>query len=96
MRIVNGIKDEPRETIYSGGYVVETFEAVVWCLLNTDNYRDCVLQAVNLGHNTDTVAAIVGGLAGALYGYDAIPEEWRTSLLKLHYIEFLCALAFPA
>ncbi len=94
-RILKGIKTEPRETIKSGGYVVETFEAVVWCLLNTDNYRECVLQAVNLGHDTDTVAAIAGGLAGALYGYDAIPEEWRSSLLELDYIESLCDLAFP-
>ena len=96
VRILRGIKDEPRKTIYSGGYVVETFEAVVWCILNTDNYRDCVLKAVNLGHDTDTVAAIAGGLAGALYGYDAIPEEWRNSLLKRDFIESLCERAFPA
>jgi ADP-ribosylglycohydrolase len=65
----------PREEIKSGGYVVDTLEAALWCVLTTDSYRECVLKAVNLGGDTDTVAAIAGGLAGALYGYNAIPKE---------------------
>lgn len=48
-----------------------------------------------LSHEKFMDKAIAGGLAGALYGYDAIPEEWRSSLLKLDYIESLCALALP-
>ena len=83
----------PMEKIKSSGYVVDTLEAALWCLLTTDNYRDCVLKAVNLGEDTDTVAAVAGGLAGALYGYDAIPEEWRNTLLKRDYIEELCKRA---
>jgi ADP-ribosylglycohydrolase len=62
-------------------------------LLTTDTYRDCVLKAVNLGGDTDTVAAIAGGLAGALYGYDAIPREWLDTLLRREYIEQLCERA---
>ncbi len=41
--------ETPEGEIKSSGYVVDTFEAAIWCLLNTDNYRDCVLKAVNLG-----------------------------------------------
>lgn len=82
-----------REEIKSSGYVVDTLEAALWCLLTTDNYRDCVLKAVNLGEDTDTVAAISGGLAGALYGYDAIPKEWVGTLAKREYIEEMCDLA---
>lgn len=52
--------------------------------------RMTVLKAVNLGDDTDTVAAITGGLAGALYGYDAIPEKWGNTLMKREYIESLC------
>lgn len=52
--------------------------------------RMTVLKAVNLGDDTDTVAAITGGLAGALYGYDAIPEKWCNTLIKREYIESLC------
>lgn len=52
--------------------------------------RMTVLKSVNLGDDTDTVAAITGGLAGALYGYDAIPENWSNTLIKREYIESLC------
>lgn len=79
-----------RDDISSSGYVVDTLEAALWCLLTTDSYRDCVLKAVNLGEDTDTVAAIAGGLAGVLYGYDAIPEEWLDTLIRREYIEKLC------
>lgn len=79
-----------RELIKSSGYIVDTLEAVIWCLLNTDTYKDCVLKAVNLGSDTDTVGAIAGGLAGALYGYESIPEDWKDALIKREYIESLC------
>lgn len=81
------------DDIKSTGYVVDTLEAALWCVLTTNNYRDCVLKAVNLGDDTDTVAAIAGGLAGALYGYDNIPAEWRNTLLRRDYIEELCERA---
>ena len=86
----------PRVLIKSSGYVVDTLEAAIWCLLTTENYRDCVLKAVNLGDDTDTVAAVAGGLAGALYGYDAIPAAWRESLLRRSVIEETCARAATA
>ncbi len=82
------------DAIRSTGYVVDTLEAVIWCLRTTDNYKDCVLKAVNLGDDTDTIAAIAGGLAGALYGYNAIPKEWLNALLKREYIEEMCERAF--
>lgn len=63
------------EQIKSSGYVVDTLEAALWCLLNTNSYKECVLKAVNLGEDTDTVAAVAGGLAGLHYGYESIPTE---------------------
>lgn len=78
------------DKIKSTGYVVDTLEAAIWCLMNTDNYKECVLTAVNLGEDTDTVAAIAGSLAGALYGYNSIPEDWRNTLKRTEYIEELC------
>lgn len=78
------------EDINSDGYVVHTLEAAIWCLLNTDSYKECVLKAVNVGDDTDTTAAIAGGLAGAMYGYDYIPKTWRETLIKREYIEGLC------
>lgn len=82
------------DEIKSSGYVVDTLEASVWCLLTTSSYKDCVLKAVNLGSDTDTVGAVAGGLAGALYGYDAIPKKWRDDLLKREYIENMVNRAF--
>lgn len=76
--------------IESSGYVVDTLEAGLWCLLNTDDYKTCVLKAVNLGRDTDTVAAIAGGLAGITYGYDSIPLKWRENIIKKDFIESLC------
>ena len=67
----------PEYYIKSTGYVVDTLEAVLYCLLNTDNYCEGVLKAVNLGDDTDTVGAITGGLAGLAYGWDSIPPIWK-------------------
>ena len=83
----------PVSEIKSSGYVVDTLEAAVWCLLTTDSYKDCVLKAVNLGEDTDTVGAVAGGLAGILYGYECIPEEWRNTLIRRDYIEEMCERA---
>ena len=82
-----------RDEIKSSGYVVDTLEAALWCLLKTDCYRDCVLTAVNLGGDTDTVAAVAGGLAGILYGVGGekgIPEEWIEQIAKHEEIKALC------
>lgn len=78
------------DQIKSGGYVVDTFTAALWCLLNTDTYANCVLKAVNLGNDTDTTAAVAGGLAGLFYGYDRIPKDWIEMLARRDEIENLC------
>jgi ADP-ribosylglycohydrolase len=72
----------PEAEIRSSGYVIDTLEAAVWCLLTTESYSEAVLRAVNLGHDTDTTAAVTGGLAGLLYGYDGIPAEWITLIAR--------------
>lgn len=82
------------ESIFSSGYVVHTLEAGLYCLANTKSYRDCVLNAVNLGHDTDTVAAVAGGLAGLAYGYDAIPIDWIFQIPRRGWIEELCRSLF--
>lgn len=62
--LINNIAEVPEADIYSSGYVIDTLEASFWCLLNTHSYR----EAVNLGMDTDTTAAVTGGLAGLYYG----------------------------
>ena len=82
--------------IKSSGYIVDTLEAAIWCLLTTNDYKSCVLKAVNLGEDTDTIAAIAGGLAGALYGMENIPADWLNKLKKRNYIENMCEQAYDA
>ena len=53
-----------------------------------------MLKAINLGEDTDTVAAVAGGIAGLYYGYDNIPEEWLRQIAKREYIEELCRKKF--
>lgn len=93
-RLFNDIQNIPKEDIKSGGFVVHSLEAAIWCLLTTDNYKDCVLKAVNLGGDTDTTAAIAGSLAGVLYGLNDIPKEWLNKLKKKEYIDSLCQTAY--
>jgi ADP-ribosyl-[dinitrogen reductase] hydrolase len=78
----NNIADFPEATIRSSAYVLHTLEACFWCVMRNDNFRDTVLQAVNLGEDTDTIAALAGGLAGIIYGRDQIPEEWTNVLAR--------------
>lgn len=88
--------DLPTCEIKSSGYVVYTLEAALWCVLTTESYEECVLKAVNLGGDTDTVGAVAGGLAGALYGYDSIPEKWLDTLIRRDRIEEMCERAYVA
>jgi len=76
--------------VSGSGYVVESLEAALWCYAIHDNFRDAVLEAVNLGDDADTTAAIVGQLAGATYGASGIPEGW---LGRLHLAQEIATLA---
>lgn len=83
------IHELTEENIFSSGYVLHTLEASIWCLMTTNNYKDAVLKAVNLGDDTDTTSAVTGGLAGLLYGLDNIPPNWLKQLAKYDDIENL-------
>jgi ADP-ribosyl-[dinitrogen reductase] hydrolase len=72
----------PEGEIVSTGYVLHTLHAGLWCLLTTDNYRDCALKAVNLGGDTDTTGCVAGGLAGVVYGFKSIPTDWIRQLAR--------------
>ena len=86
----------PEDDINSYGYVVSTLEAALWCLLNTDNYKSLVLNAVNLGRDTDTVGAVAGGIGGLFYGVKQIPTEWLDVLKKRQYLENIAENFFAA
>lgn len=72
--------------IKSTGYIVDTLEAVIWVTLKSENYKEAVIGAINLGDDTDTIGALTGALAGIIYGYDFIPEEWKDAIAKKEYL----------
>ncbi|WP_390450012.1 ADP-ribosylglycohydrolase family protein [Chryseobacterium sp. Alg-005] len=86
----NDISSYKEDEIQSGGYVLNSLEASLWCFLNSESYSEAVLKAVNLGEDTDTTGAITGGIAGIYYGFENIPQEWISELVRKDDIENLC------
>jgi len=89
-RLLNiNIQELSEDQIFSSGYVLHTLEAAIWCLLTTRSYKEAVLKAINLGEDTDTTGAVTGALAGLLYGYQQIPDQWLAVLKRKNDIEDL-------
>ena len=74
-------RGRPRNEIRSSGYVIHTLEAAIWSVARTGDFREAILLAANLGDDADTVAAVTGQLAGALYGLSGIPDHWRNQII---------------
>ena len=75
-----------RDRICSTGYVVDTLEAALWAFMKASSYEEAVLNAVNLGGDTDTIAAVTGGLCGICYGFSALPDRWVQNIRKKEII----------
>ncbi len=78
----NDIQDLEETQIKSSGYVIDSLEAALWVFLKSGSYQETVLRAVNLGGDTDTVAATAGGLAGTYYGFKEIPDRWIQNIIR--------------
>ena len=77
------------DEIKSSGYVVDTLEASLWVVLKSENYKESIIGAVNLGGDTDTIGAVTGSMTGIIYGYDDIPKDWLKELARREYLEEL-------
>ena len=73
-------RGKDRAAISSSGYAVHTLEAALWCVDRTGSFADALVLAVNLADDADTVGAVTGQLAGAVYGASAIPQAWLAPL----------------
>ena len=78
--IAGSWRGKARKEISSTGYVAHSLEAALWAVGRTSNYRDAALAAANLGGDADTIAAIAGQFAGALYGRSRLPSGWGSRL----------------
>ena len=89
-----GYLDKPADQVRGSGYCVDSLEAALWCFATTQTFEEAVLAAANLGDDADTTAAIVGQLAGAHYGVDAIPPHWLVRLAMRDHIDALARALF--
>jgi ADP-ribosyl-[dinitrogen reductase] hydrolase len=62
-----------------GGYVVDCLRSARWAV-GRGAFEAVVKAAVRLGNDTDTTAAVAGGIAGLRDGIEAIPPRWREAL----------------
>ena len=87
-------KDQHPHGIKSTGYVIDTLQSALWAVENSCSFEEAVLKAVNLGDDADTVGAVAGQIAGAMYGYATIPNSLKAGLVserKLYVTsQFLC------
>jgi ADP-ribosylglycohydrolase len=90
MRILSHeISNLEENDIESSGYIVHTLEASIWCFLRNFDAKSILLEAVNLGIDTDTTGTVAGGLAGLYHGLDSIPIDWLESLARKDEIDEL-------
>jgi ADP-ribosyl-[dinitrogen reductase] hydrolase len=80
MKRVRGIIDEKK--LRPDGYVINSLVCAINAIRDTHSFEDALVQAVTLGGDADTIGAITGGLAGAIYGAKAIPQRWTDALDK--------------
>ena len=75
-----------RAEVAGSSYVVKALEAALWAFDRSETFREGCLLAVNLGDDADTTAAIYGQIAGAYYGLDGIPSDWRGRIAEAELI----------
>ena len=65
-----------RAFVPNSGWAVESLQAAEWAFNTTESFEEGLIAAVNLGGDSDSIGAVFGQIAGAYYGFDAIPERW--------------------
>lgn len=66
-----------KEPMEPTGCVINTMNNACYYALNCNSFEECIINAVNDGGDADTIAAIAGSIAGAIFGYDSIPKRWK-------------------
>ena len=73
-------RKKSRIEIKSSGYVIDTLEAALWAVGQSNSFEEALILAVNLADDADTVGAVTGQLAGAIWGAKDIPARWMKHL----------------
>lgn len=86
LNIIANIHNVNKQELQNEGYIVKTVQSSLWIFLNTDNFEDAIIEAVNLGDDADTVGAIAGAFAGSYYGVKDIPEKFIKGLQDAEHL----------
>lgn len=65
-----------RSEVNNSGWAVSTLDAALWAFNASATFEEGMIAAVNLGGDSDTIGAVFGQIAGAFYGFEAIPKRW--------------------
>ena len=68
------------KTANNSGWCVSTLDTALWAFNTTNNFRDALVAAVNLGGDADTIGVVCGQIAGSYYGFSSIPKKWLTDV----------------
>jgi len=76
LRVVDGKTESEAIHLDNSGYVVTTLQAGLYHGLTAPTAEDAIVDAVMMGGDTDTIAAVAGAVAGARFGIEAFPDRW--------------------
>lgn len=68
-------------------YSWDAVPAAFYCFLNFNSYEECVLNAVNMGGDTDSIGAMAGAMKGAEMGIHNIPKGWVDRVKETEYLQ---------
>ena len=78
--------DQAFKELGEGWIAEEALAGALYCVLSTSNFEEAVLRAINTQGDSDSLGAIAGNIAGALYGVKAIPPKWVQNVENSKYL----------
>ena len=85
-----------RNQVSNSGRAIDTLGAAKWAVGVSNDFKSSVLTAVNLGGDSDTIGAVAGQIAGAIWGLESIPQEWVSNLYQQDRLINLAERLFDA
>jgi len=82
-------REEVVAQLGTGASSLESVPTAIYAFLSTGDFKSAVIYAVSLGGDADTIGAMTGAIAGACYGIEGIPSQWRETVENREYLEQL-------
>lgn len=82
LQVMDGWWRGPVAPARTGNDALSILKTVLWAFERSDNFRDGVILAANMSGSPSTSGAVFGALAGAYYGVQSLPQQWRSAVLQ--------------